>query len=163
MKKSCEALLQLPNKTAGAPPALAAIVGNRYKFAIGLTSESYHSKARAYQVNSIMEDFQRVPPAPRLPTVQAPAQLPTLPSTSAVGSAVDTTPRTSTTSSILIDALPIESPTPPESEASASHVDKTPSATPASHATASTTKVSSRLHTALVSPLLLLVHIIYTV
>lgn len=155
--------MQLPNKTAGAPPALAAVVGNRYKFTIGLTSESYHSKARAYQVNSIMEDFQRVRPAPRLPTVQALAQLPALPSTSEMGSAVDTTPRASTTSSILIDAPPIESPTPPESEASASHAGKTPSATPASHVIASTTKVSSRLDTALVSPLLLSVHILYRV
>ena len=43
---------------SGTPLALAAIVGNKYTFAVGLTSESYYSKhTREYQVKYVMEDF----------------------------------------------------------------------------------------------------------
>ena len=58
VKKSCESLFHLPNRISGTPPGLTAIVGNKYTFAVGLTSESYYSKnTREYQVKYIMEDF----------------------------------------------------------------------------------------------------------
>ena len=58
VNKSYESLFQLPNRMSGAPPALAAIVKNKYTFVVGLTSESYYSKnTREYQVKYVMEDF----------------------------------------------------------------------------------------------------------
>ena len=58
VKKSCESLFHLPDRMSGTPPGLTAIVGNKYTFAVGLTSESYYSKhTREYQVKYVMEDF----------------------------------------------------------------------------------------------------------
>lgn len=48
-----------------APPALAAIIGTQWTFAIGLTAESYHNKdIKTFLVNFIVKDFQRPPPVP---------------------------------------------------------------------------------------------------
>ena len=58
VKKTYESLFHLPNRISGTPPGLTAIVGNKYTFTVGLTSESYYSKnTREYQVKYIMEDF----------------------------------------------------------------------------------------------------------
>ena len=58
VKKTYESLFHLPNRMSGTPPGLTAIVGNKYTFAVGLTSESYYSKnTREYQVKYVMEDF----------------------------------------------------------------------------------------------------------
>ena len=58
VKKSCESLFHLLDRMSATPPGLTAIVGNKYKFVVGLTSESYYSKqTREYQVKCVMEDF----------------------------------------------------------------------------------------------------------
>ena len=94
------------------PTGLTAIVGNKYTFVVGLTSESYYSKnTREYQVKYIMEDFQKRLSTPRSLAIEGTSKTPP-PKTLMVMPATTTAPSTPKPSSMMIDAPPAESPTP---------------------------------------------------
>lgn len=116
IKKSCESLIQDPAKRVGTPFALAATVGNRYTFAVGLTTESYHLRGTdVYQIKCIMEDFQKRLPGSRSSAIEGPNK--TSPSASLfIGPSTASTPATpSSSSSLMLDARPAEFPTPTKS------------------------------------------------
>ena len=113
VKKSCESLFHLPDRMSATPPALTAIIRNKYTFAVGLTSESYYSKqTREYQVKCVMEDFQKRLFTPRSLAIEGSSKIPTPPKPLMVIPATTTAPSTANTSSLMIDAPPAESPTP---------------------------------------------------
>lgn len=75
VKKDCQTLFHSTLRVNGIPPALEAIIGATFTFAIGLTLESYHTDTRTYLINRVMPDGQQSAPPP----LQPPPQL-TLPS-----------------------------------------------------------------------------------
>lgn len=120
-------MFQPPNKTAGTPAALAAIVFNRFTFAVKHTSESYNSSsARAYLINSIVEDFQRQVAAPRLVAHQRSTEFPTPPKPLLIASAGNTTPQTPSTLALPAPTPSTSSLTPTEAALSVSDPSGTP-------------------------------------
>ena len=147
VKKSCESLFHLPDRMSATPPALTAIIRNKYTFAVGLTSESYYSKqTREYQVKCVMEDFQKRLFTPRSLAIEGSSKNPTPPKPLMVIPATTTAPSTANTSSLMIDAPPAESPTPTEPATLPPAGQTTPSTTKNLHDQASSTKVISLTH-----------------
>lgn len=120
IKKECQAVFNSAIGLSTTPPALTAIIGTQWTFAIGLTDECYHNKdIKIFLVNFIVRDFQRPPPAP----VPLPVQL--VPATPhrqlALPPPASITLNTPSSSSALANQTPIQTSASSETNVSESH------------------------------------------
>jgi hypothetical protein len=59
VEKPCEILVKSMNISASTPTELSSIIGLRFTFAISININSYYSRERIFNLNSVIEAYRR--------------------------------------------------------------------------------------------------------